>query len=590
MTQKKKSIVPTEKIENILKKHHLEYLHVGDTFIDGHGEYLKITKITEEKIIYDHLLSNNEWSCYGSSTFDEFKRKDECIKVDKSYEEIEKEVFENVLKIDTSRKEPELSTSTAIIEQDTKKNLQNMVNRIEERKRDIELMKRILENKRWELQCFVSDMEKKLSKIRKVICQIELYLGINENIIQLQQGPKADQRELINFRQQILYMDEEYGAIENNGLDYKTIDQFDDWLVKDKHYERLIPDKKCVVVLRVRRHAKDYHTNNPLEEAFLNCGNFMTYVLIRNGENIYRIYAQIVIQPRLFPLHNELQKMYDDAQKELWGFDKDNFEDKIFTYQQNFLLLQGLLDRTPIFQPLAKPVNLFKPETHEGVVRLIYDDELSLTEGKQYYKDWHKEINGKIKRGTRILFSGFDFYTLHDKEGNHRLQHRHAYPPKPGIYSVKRIEEHKGYFESGEFLFCHYNPKDEIWHRGWTRVPEHERQKSMYFMLSREDSCVLNYDLIDLDSIEYYINSRIDRENYLKMLPVLYQIKKMRLEEIAWEKGFVKSMALELDCDEKKVWDAVDWWKHKVIWKRPILQDDAKAWRMIKGRLKRQLR
>lgn len=94
---------------------------------------------------------------------------------------------------------------------------------------------------------------------------------------------------------------------------------------------------------------------------------------------------------------------------------------------------------------------------------------------------------------------------------------------------------------------------------------------------------------MDLDTVEYYINSRIDRENYLKMLPVLYQIKKMRLEEIKWEKGFVKSMALDLECDEKLVWDAVDWWKNKVIWKRPIRKDDAKAWRMIKQRLKRKI-
>jgi len=49
-------------------------------------------------------------------------------------------------------------------------------------------------------------------------------------------------------------------------------------------------------------------------------------------------------------------------------------------------------------------------------------------------------------------------------------------------------------------------------------------------------------------------------------------------------------MAIELKCDEKEIWKAVDWWKHKVIWKRPIRQDDAKAWRMIKGRINREIK
>lgn len=35
------------------------------------------------------------------------------------------------------------------------------------------------------------------------------------------------------------------------------------------------------------------------------------------------------------------------------------------------------------------------------------------------------------------------------------------------------------------------------------------------------------------------------------------------------------------------VWAAIDWWKKKNIWKRPLLEDDSKAWRMIRKRLKK---
>jgi len=39
--------------------------------------------------------------------------------------------------------------------------------------------------------------------------------------------------------------------------------------------------------------------------------------------------------------------------------------------------------------------------------------------------------------------------------------------------------------------------------------------------------------------------------------------------------------------DEKSVWEAVEWWKYKNKWKRPIEQNDAKALRMIEKRLKK---
>jgi len=63
------------------------------------------------------------------------------------------------------------------------------------------------------------------------------------------------------------------------------------------------------------------------------------------------------------------------------------------------------------------------------------------------------------------------------------------------------------------------------------------------------------------------------------------------LGELKWEKEFVRMTVEELFreniiVNEEKVWEAVNWWKNKVIWKRPITKDDAKALRMIKSKLK----
>jgi len=594
MTKKrsKKAIISKDEIQNKLKELSLD-VQVGDCFLEDDGDYIKITNIDDERIHYEEYNSRDKKTSESSSSFKDWKYYHSSgIKVTKSYKELIDYTFKRILEDDIEYNEPEISTSTAIIEQDTKQNLTNMKNLMEERRKNLKIMERVLYQKKEELSNLAHSLQEKIKKIMKVLCQIELYLGVNEDIIHLQKGQKAPAKYPICFRQQILYMDEEYGAIENGGLDFENVTEFDEWLLIDKHYEHIVHEKKCVVVLRVRRNPKDYKTNNPFGEALLNQANYMTYVLIRNGDNLYRIYSDFIIKPRLFPKRDEIQKMYEDGKKGLWGFDKDKLEEKIFSYQQNFLLLQGLLDRTPIFQPLPHQIQLFLPKTYKGIIKLIYDDEASLTDGRQYYKDWHKELNAKIKRGTRIYFCGFPDYIRYSYEGNRdhgnrRLQYPHAHSPKPGIYNVKRIEKESTYFRSGDNIICHYNPKDEIWRP--YQYDDHERKKSIYFWLEVDDWFVLNYDLIDLETIEYYIHSRIDRENYLEVLPILYKIKKMRIEEIAWEKEFVKAMATELGCNEEEIWKAVDWWKHKVIWKRPIRQDDAKAWRMIKGRVKNRL-
>lgn len=91
-----------------------------------------------------------------------------------------------------------------------------------------------------------------------------------------------------------------------------------------------------------------------------------------------------------------------------------------------------------------------------------------------------------------------------------------------------------------------------------------------------------------MEDIEYFLNSRIERINYLDLMPMLYKLRDERRKEIALEAEFVKLIAGQNGFSESDVWAAVEWWKNKVIWKRPLTKDDAKAWRMIVAKLKRE--
>jgi len=72
------------------------------------------------------------------------------------------------------------------------------------------------------------------------------------------------------------------------------------------------------------------------------------------------------------------------------------------------------------------------------------------------------------------------------------------------------------------------------------------------------------------------------------MMPLLRDLKERRLKEMFAEQEFCKAMAFDCGVPEQKVFDAVDWWKMKVIMKRPLDNDDAKAWRMIKAKILRE--
>ena len=576
----------------------------GDFVIGDGSDIYKVGKFSVDKGYkkeYQHRAEllhkyseEKEWSHYGNIDIGEFES-GRYVKIDiekeEDFKEYEYKILKEAIKFKEKKEGDNVEESSeralAVLNKDF---LVKQKQDVEDIKRKHQILARILDRKRRELQSYVGEMSEKIEKMNKVIGQIELYLGINEDIIQIQKGSCSEIKEPISLRQQMLYMDEETGALlDSGGLDYKSITEFDDWVTKDKNYEKLLPEKKGVVVLRVRRESKDYGTGNAMLEGFKNEGNFYTYLLIRNGDNLYRIWANIIIKERLFPTQEEMDEMFEGKKQDF--FRQRDTEKMVFSYRQNLLLLQGLIDRTQVFRPFNVKINLFKPKSYGDYIKFIRDDEPSLTEGQLTFENWKKELNSKIERGTRIYFCGFNYhdtesYNEHSRYSSHRFPHYVSSTPKKGIYNIKRIEGKDEYM--GSKLVCHYNPKDDIWGR-WGD-DDRERKQSIPFYLYRGDWCILNYDLITIKDIDYFINSRFDRGNYLEMLPVLYGIKQRRLKEIEWEIGFVDRLTREFKCKKELVWRCVVWWKAKVIWKRPIMSDDAKALRMIRGRIKRQIK
>jgi hypothetical protein len=477
-----------------------------------------------------------------------------------------------------------------------------------------------------------------------------------------------------------LYMDEEFGDTTNGGLDFETIEKFDEWLIDSGNYTNIVPEEKCIVIMQPRRKNKDRGDLHPILKVQKEALDRMMYVIIRNGQNIYRIWTDnIDFGARLFPKKDEFQEIVNEiikakekrndaieqdskyymeqAEKEI--IDK---ESNLFSYKRNILLIQGVIWRTDIFKPLPADLDLMKPETYNGHINFIYDEENTLEDGRLRYNEWLTEINKSICKGSRVFLVRPKGHPKDWDKRFLRYYNEYSFPPLPnnGVYqvheyaytdskrctknvTVKEIKEDREndklsklnngdykkkydcsycvsgrdddeilnvylYDEKGSLLYekveirklkILYNPKDKV-RAGWGQYFddfewERERKNNISFIIKNTDNFIINYDALVLDDLDYYINNRIDRHNYLHMLPVLRGLRESFKKEKEQEDHFIKMMTGEICKTMPTIYenviyqtlaDCVEWWKNTrpFVWKRPLSKNESKAFKMIKER------
>lgn len=95
---------------------------------------------------------------------------------------------------------------------------------------------------------------------------------------------------------------------------------------------------------------------------------------------------------------------------------------------------------------------------------------------------------------------------------------------------------------------------------------------------------VIDVDAVTFEDITYYLESRLDRPDYITMLPLLARLWKWKKKEHEEETPFAMLLCtkagLSWPKDEVRVRAAILWWKTKNRIRRSIAADDALAFRM----------
>lgn len=486
----------------------------------------------------------------------------------------------------------------------TKAEIQSMLEMAEcQEDRLIEIQKvagLIIEQKRAELDRKLDEMngvlagfKKKIQSLVRLITVLNLYTGKTVDIEQLTDGDPADPAESLHLRQRILYMDEELCAHIDHEADYRDIGLFLEWVKEPANRDIIVPEQRCIVVLKPKRNNMDYRSGDSIYDRQREIWNKHTYIILRNGERLFILDSEdLECYDWVFP-HKDHEtsfaKKMADPGTSFKDSLEDNYKNENYRAVKFAMFVQGILDGRDILGPMANHPNLLKNEN----VILVRDDEDTLGTGLPPFHEFQKTKNALLRHGSRIVYipgrvlrDGMNSRRYHasgDFRRYYTYENSEPDTPLAGIYNLRQERP-------DEKLWFSYLPDGEVWPKNnWEQSHIRRRMEGWTPSLSY----CLNYDATTADELQAYFNDRTQRKDFRDMMPILKQTLFEKRKEEGNETAFVDLMLHSLHDEDpcygisvNDVREAVAWWKEKVIFTRPLSSDDAKAWRMIKKRIK----
>ena len=448
-------------------------------------------------------------------------------------------------------------------------------------------MQALLKEQQETLKIMAGKWGAELDRLQYAIETINLYLGREEQITPIQEGQRADSADPICIRQTILYMDEECALLtDEGGIDFRNLGDFDQWLCQPEHLKQILPEKKGIIALKIRRGDKFYANEDIWTQLMLHNLNRQTYILIRNGDCLWRIWNEVELGEHLFPTQREFEELFLDRwSKETLRPGTAEYQKalneatgKTRQYLKVILMLQGIIDRTRIFQPVnTQRINLLDPNPDAGQVRLIRDSERALTAGKPAFRDWQRAINDRLDSGKRVIFGGTGYQRRRYEDDSHRRTGR-KHAPWPDHLRIYTLTQPADATKDDGFIFSY------TWKDGFA-----ETRRNGTFRIYKHDDFVLNFDDASLEDMEHYYGDRHARQNYLATIPLLRAAIRLKREEIERERPFiellrrqvVEQQRLSEQEAEHYLKEVVPWWKQRTRHSVSLSEKENAAYRQI---------
>lgn len=472
----------------------------------------------------------------------------------------------------------------------------------------VDAEKKRLQDLVWALDKEMAPLREKVARMQDGIHALNIYLGRDEEIIPvITEGERAAAETPITVRQLVLAMDEEsLIAADGDGMDFTNVDDFVLWLAAaPAHVEQVIPDRKGVVAIIPRRAPKKYE--DPWIDETAAEENRRTFWLIRNGDLLWMTTTDFTVGNRVVPSDKEFTSLFESRQydwttreyvtkplqpgTEAWAKAEKLSDLRTRHYMKVALLLEGLAERKTVLHPNTGVSFLDQSHYDDGRVRIIMDAENSIAMGRPSFRDWQREKLHALHEGMRIVgafASRMRTYSTKDESSHTRPEG--ATPSNDEIYVIK---DHVDTWNGWHWAFSFTRHDANIWDDDLHDFRSPKTKGTGY--LTGHEEWVVPLDLVTIDEIDYYLNSRSERYAYLNMIPTLRSARAILVAERKAEEPFRKALTgaltaqgTDLDDAPALAHDLIRWFKTANKWNRALESKDTNASRVILAEAKRR--
>ncbi len=402
----------------------------------------------------------------------------------------------------------------------------------------------------------VRPLQDMISIVQEKLFTIELYAGIHETVRQFRSGAPAGVDDKLTIFQRMVYMDEEslldYQA---GGMDYQSVDEWDEWLARPENLARVMPFSKTMMIARIRRFNKDRETHT-ISDMFVNINaekaDKKTFIYIRNGENLFRIDTAIDFGSKAFPdsknidlteemvfevFCSEVRRIIPAREAEAEGnksrlgykwhklnptsvFYDDataKMKSELDAFRRFGLILQGLFDRSDLLKP-SHAVKLWDNESFTQNVRLILDSDRTLYSGETPdFESYRENLNAQATADS-VFIGQKDYWMRREAEKENERQRKDYRIKNPTFYKRFRPEGDPGPALMGVGVSMRGGKVSFHWEK-WSETRGGDRlvQKSISVPLSE----MLNISAYRKGDFKRFFADPRTRERYIQWAPLL---------------------------------------------------------------------
>lgn len=464
------------------------------------------------------------------------------------------------------------------------------------------------------LEAEKDELEEVIGVIDSRIFNVELYAGLIEEVVQVRKGRPAKLDAPLHLMQRRAYMDEEcLSNYESGGMTFKDLKAFDAWLSKKENLERILPFERCLISMQVRRKSKDEDESVQSISDFISFVRMsevdkLTFLYIRNGQQLHRLNTEIDFGPQLFP---DIDRKLADNQK-LWAktfaggsidgimsddersqrleeladlekktkkqdmykiqhkrremegwfvyspesvyYDdvKAHLETAVTKHNRIVLLLQGLLDRSMVCHP-HPPWQLWTREGFASAVVLVHDDSRALLPvDKPDFEAYRARLNKTLKRGS-ICVGQDEAFVARETERENARRDRDWRRPRDGWRPKRyRPDDNNGpgmvaIVVARVGKACRFEWRREA--RTRSRWNQHI-ERFVLDTMTVKDGELLNIDEYQIGDYKVFLADPRTRADYMKWAPLLLVAEEVKTGHRADPRQLEKEIQEGLEGDE----------------------------------------